>query len=123
MIDLTFSMDNDDCVLISDDDNMIESCIRRLDTVLDSTLYDEYGSNLNALLGLRKTDVNLQFLNQTIVDCLLQDIRISECNVECEYVNTDGILASISIVYEDNELSFEYEMNNEDDDSGGVDDG
>ena len=115
MIDLTFSMDNDDCVLISDDDNMIESCIRRLDTVLDSTLYDEYGSNLNALLGLRKTDVNLQFLNQTIVDCLLQDIRISECNVECEYVNTDGILASISIVYEDNELSFDYELGENED--------
>ena len=110
MIDLTFSMDNNDCTLIYDDDNMIESCIRRLDTVLDSTLYDTYGSNLQSLLGLRKTEVNLQFLNQTIVECLLQDTRISECNVECKYTGVDGILADINIVYEDNELSFDYEL-------------
>ena len=121
MIDLTFDMSDNDCELISDDANMISSCIRRLDTVLNSTLYDEYGSNLQGLLGLRKTEVNLQFLNQTIVDCLLQDERVSECNVECEYKD-DGIIVDISIVYEDNELSFEYETN-EDDDSGGVDDG
>ena len=114
MIDLTFEMSNGDCTLIYDDDNMIESCIRRLDTVLDSTLYAEYGSNLQGLLGLRKTSVNLQFLNQVITDCLLQDNRISKCTVNCEY-KLDGILADICFVYEDNELSFDYNIGEDSD--------
>ena len=118
MIDLSFSMSDGDCVLVEDDENMINACIRRLDTVLDSTLYEEYGSSLQSLLGLRKTEVNLQFLNHTVSDCLLQDTRISECNVECKYKD-DGILADISIVYEDNELSFEYETNEDNEDNGG----
>lgn len=109
MIDLTFGMENNDCVLVSDDENMIGACIRRLDTVLDTTLYAEYGSNLKGLLGLRKTDVNLQFLNQTILQCLLQDERITGCSVDCQY-ESDGILANIRIRYEDNDLEFNYSV-------------
>lgn len=108
MIDLTFSMENNDCELVSDDENMIGACIRRLDTVLDTTLYAEYGSNLKGLLGLRKTEVNLHFLNQTITQCLLQDERITDCSVDCQY-KSDGILADIKIQYEDNVLEFNYE--------------
>jgi hypothetical protein len=113
MIDLSLEMSNGDCDFVSDDDNMIASCIRRLDTVLDSTLYEVYGSNLKSLLGLRKSDVNLQFLNQSIQECLLQDERITECNVVCEYQGM-GILADITLTYEDNVLEFNYETSNED---------
>lgn len=114
MIDLTFNMSNGDCEFIADDDNMVQSCIRRLDTVLDTTLYAEYGSTLRGLLGLKKTEVNLQFLNQTINNCLMQDERITECGVECEYL-VDGIIADINLVYEDNELSFDYEISTDGD--------
>ena len=121
MIDLTFSMENGDCSIVSDDDNMINACIRRLDTRLDTTLYEVYGSNLQSLLGLRKSDVNLQFLSQSIVECLSQDERLSNVNVNCEYIR-DGILADISLVYEDNVLEFTYETSNEEDSSdGGLD--
>lgn len=112
MIDLTFSMTNADCDTISDDDNMVESCIRRLNTIIDTTLYEEYGSTLRGLLGRRKSEVNLQFLEQTINECLMQDERISDSTVECEYTNT-GVISDISIVYEDNELRFDYEVTNE----------
>lgn len=115
MIDLTFNMINNDCELISDGENMIASSIRRLNTMLESTLYDTYGSNLKSLLGLRKSEVNLQFLNQTIMECLMQDERITNCNVECGYT-VNGILADISITYEDNELEFNYELTGDDND-------
>lgn len=115
MIDLTFNIVNNDCELITDDENMIASSIRRLNTMIDSTLYYTYGSNLKSLLGLRKSEVNLQFLNQTISECLLQDERITQCNVECEYIS-NGILADINITYEDNELEFNYELSGEDND-------
>ena len=108
MIDLTFSMENGDCNLITDDDNMIASCIRRLDTRLDTTLYEVYGSSLSGLLGLRKSDVNLQFLSQAVNECLSQDERLSEVTVNCEYTG-NGIVADISCLYEDNVLEFSYE--------------
>lgn len=113
MIDLTFGMDNGDCTVVLDDENMVEACVRRLDTRLDSTLYDEYGSDLGDLLGLRKSDVNLQFLSQSIQSCLSQDERLSDITVDCEY-SSDGILADIKAVYEDNVLEFTYENNMED---------
>lgn len=103
-------MDNGDCEVIMDDENMIQSCIRRLDTMLDSTLYETYGSNLKDLLGLRKSEVNLQFLSQSIHECLSQDERLSEIGITCEYTS-NGILADITIVYEDNVLEFNYETN------------
>ena len=109
MIDLTFSITDNDCELIEDDENIIASCIRRLDTTIDTTLYDEYGSDLDDLIGLKKTDVNLNFLTQSITECLLQDERISDCNVECEYT-LNGFKADIALTYEDNELEFTYEM-------------
>lgn len=113
MIDLTFNMDNGDCEVISDDSNMIGACIRRLNTELDTTLYDEYGSTLESLIGFKKTDVNLQFINQTVHECLTQDDRVSDCDVTSEYTE-NGFKTSINIVYEDNELSFDYEYNGED---------
>lgn len=113
MIDLTFSIEDGDCAVILDDENMVEACVRRLDTRLDSTLYDEYGSDLGDLLGLRKSDVNLQFLSQSIQSCLSQDERLSDISVDCEYSDT-GIVADISAVYEDNVLEFTYENNTED---------
>lgn len=113
MIDLTFNMINNDCELISDDENMIASSIRRLNTMLESTLYDTYGSNLKGLLGLRKSDVNLQFLNHSIIECLMQDKRITNCKVDCEYT-VNGILADINMTYEDNELEFDFELTGDD---------
>ena len=119
MIDLTFGMDNGDCAVILDDENMVDACIRRLDTRLDSTLYDEYGSDLGDILGLKKSDVNLQFLSQSIQSCLSQDERLSDITVNCEY-SSDGIVADIKAVYEDNVLEFTYE-NNTDDVGDGID--
>lgn len=107
MIDLDFSITNGDCRLVYDDENMINACIRRLNTLLDTTLYEVYGSNLRGLLGLKKSEVNLQFLSQRINDCLSQDIRITNSSVTCEYL-PDGIRAEIAIIYEDNELDFEF---------------
>jgi hypothetical protein len=112
MIDLTFNMSNGDMDFITDDDNMIGACIRRLDTALDSTLYEVYGSNLRSLLGLRKSDVNLQFLEHSINDCLSQDTRLDEITVSCVY-SSNGIVADISIVYEDNVLEFNYETSSD----------
>ena len=49
------------------------------------------------------------------MDCLLQDERITDCKVICEY-KLEGIFADITIQYGDNELSFEYTVNDSDGD-------
>ena len=97
MIDLTFNMDNGDCELIHDTENMIGACTRRLNTELDTTLYLEYGSTL---------------INQTVYGCLMQDDRILDCDVSSEYTK-DGFKTKIYILCEDNELTFDYEYNGE----------
>lgn len=109
MIDLTFNMINGDCELISEEENMLEACVRRLDTILDTTLYLDYGSLLEGMLGMKRTDTNLQFINQTINESLMQDERITDCSVTSEY-NGEKIITHNTIVYEDNELSFDYEV-------------
>jgi hypothetical protein len=109
MIDITFNMINGDCELITEEGNMLGACIRRLDTELDTTLYLDYGSLLEGLLGMKMNDVTLQFLNQTVNECLTQDERITDCSVTSEYVG-DKMVAHNTIIYEDNELSFDYEV-------------
>ena len=115
MIDLTFNMENGDCELIADESNMIGACTRRLNTELDTTLYDTYGSTLEGLFGSKKTDVNLQFINQTVYECLTQDERILDCEVNSKYT-LDGFQTRIHLVCEDNELTFDYEYNSNDGD-------
>ena len=122
MIDLTFNMSDGDLDTILDDDNMISACIRRLDTRLDTTLYEDYGSDLKELLGLKKSDVNLQFMEHSINECLSQDERLTDISVNCKYT-VDGILADIGIVYEDNIIDFTYESSTDGVDTNSNDDG
>ena len=119
MIDLTFNITDNDCEVITDEDNMIASSIRRLNTRLNTTLYDQYGGNFYDLQGLKQTEINLQFLNQSITETLLQDERVTSCNVNCEYTN-NTITADIQLTYADYTLEFNYELGDttEDDDVG-----
>lgn len=121
MIDLTFNITDNDCEVITDEDNMIASSIRRLNTTINTTLYDEYGGNFYNLLGLKQTEINLEFLNQSITETLLQDERITDCKVNCEYTN-NTITADIQLTYEDNTLEFNYELGNDTDDDDVGDD-
>lgn len=114
MNDISFSLSKNDLVLVSDEDNIIGACERRLGCLLNSPyIYDGYGSELETLIGLKKSDVNLELIEQETVNTLLQDDRINSVVADADYT-LDGVSIEISIVYNDSdELSFVYELNNE----------
>lgn len=118
MIDIDFSLSNGDMNTVVDDENMITALTRRLNTYYESSMYDEYGSVLETMLGMRKSEVNLQIICQEIEHCIMQDVRVNTVSVDGEYL-PDGMRFSILVNYEDNEeIRFDYEI----DDSGNEED-
>ena len=111
MDDISFTFEKGDILLVSDDENMIGACKRRLDCYKDSPyIYTDYGSELETLLGLRKSDVNLSLVEQEVVNTLNQDTRINNVTAEAEYTS-NGIKMDILINYDDdNELNFDYTL-------------
>lgn len=110
MEDISLNFYNNDLQLVSDDDDMYESCIRRLNCFKGETeIYEEYGSELKTLLGLKKTDVNLTLIEQEVANCLSQDSRIEDIDVEAEFT-LDKLIINVKISYSENEeLEFTYE--------------
>ena len=112
MEDISFNLMKGDLVLVGDDENMIGACKRRLDCYKDSPyIYNDYGSELETLIGLRKSDVSLSLVEQEVVNTLSQDSRINNVSADAEYTR-DGIRINVTINYDDdNELSFDYNIN------------
>lgn len=118
MIDIDFSLSNGDMNTVVDDENMTTALTRRLNTYYESSMYDEYGSVLETMMGMMKSAVNLQIICQEIEHCIMQDVRVNSVSVDGEYL-TEGMRFSIFVNYEDNEeIRFDYEV----DDSGNEED-
>lgn len=97
-----------DLKVISDEDNLVEANKRRLGCLFGETyIYEDYGSELDTLLGLRKNDVNLNLIEQEVQNTLLQDERNSDIQVNAEYTK-NGFKIDISILYNDVELEFTF---------------
>lgn len=110
MIDLNnYTIEKGDLKTISDEDNLIEANKRRLGCLLGETyIYDDYGSELDTLLGLRKNEVNLDLVEQEVHNTLLQDGRNSDIQVNAEYTK-NGFTIDITIVYNDVEVEFTFD--------------
>lgn len=110
MIDIDFSLSNGDMNTVVDDENMVTALTRRLNTYYESSMYNEYGSVLETMMGMRKSDVNMQIIEQEIQHCIMQDIRVNAVEVVGEYL-PDGMRFSITLNYDDNEeIRFDYEI-------------
>ena len=109
MDDISFKIEKGDLMMVSDDENMIGACKRRLDCYKDSPyIYNDYGSELETLIGLRKSDVSLSLVEQEVVNTLSQDSRINSVSADAEYTE-NGIKIDITIDYGDSsEASFDY---------------
>lgn len=110
MIDLNdYTIEKGDLKVISDEDNLIEANKRRLGCLFGETyIYDDYGSELDTLLGLRKNDVNLNLIEQEVLNTLLQDGRNQEIQVNAEYTK-NGFKIDITVLYNDIEVEFTFD--------------
>ena len=102
---------NGDLELVSNFDNMKQAILNRLNTVLGEMdlFYDDYGSALVNMLGLKASEENLEFIRLEIQNCLNSDNRIDD-NFEIEITNEEGKVKVSVLIYfnDDTEINFDF---------------
>lgn len=112
--DIDWTLNNGDITLTSNENNLISSIGRRINTNIDETFYENYGCNLEQYLGWKKNDITLSFIQNTINDTLTQDPRIKEFTTDLSYIK-EGIKLKINLTYnEDETLDFSLTIDNND---------
>lgn len=112
--DINWELNNNDIAVIQDENNIVASICRRINTNLDETFYDNYGCNLEQYLGWKKNNITLNFIRNTINEALTQEPRIKEFDTELSYVD-DGIKIKINLTYsEDETLELSLVVDNKD---------
>ena len=76
-----------DLVLVSDKENLRQAVTNRLNTLLDSMddYYYSYGSALSRFFGWRKNEITLKFMRLEIENCLKQDPRLQNFDLDLFY--------------------------------------
>lgn len=115
-IDSSFTFKDGDLKLISDEQNLIQATRNRLNTVLDSLddFYSEYGSLLYHFMGWKSNDITLKFMEIEIKNCLSQDPRLSNFDLNLSYDNSSTVNINIKVYFDDDaELEMDYILNND----------
>lgn len=113
-MDWTFN-ENGDLNLVSNEENLVQSICNRLSCPEGSfdLYYGVYGSVFERFLGWRKRQETLEFMKIEIGNCLDQDPRIQDYDVELGFADK-SVRVDLSINYgEDSDLSLSLVLNNE----------
>ena len=114
--DKSYTFKDGDLILVTEEDNVIQSIYNRLNTKLQSmdAYYVTYGSNLRGFLGEKKDNRTLGFIKIEVELALKQDPRLQEATVEVEYLDKGGVGINISDIFsEDSDLTLSLVLNNE----------
>ena len=103
--DLCLEFENTDFKTVSDNENIMQAIINRLNTDLNELdyLYDEYGANIWQFLGKKRTVSMISFIETHVRHHLLKDDRISDLEVKVESDDLDLIILHINVSTSDNE--------------------
>lgn len=103
-----------DLILISDEENIIQAIINRLNTRLDfmSIYYSKYGSELYSFMGEVFDETLLKFMKIEVESTLKQDPRLQDVTVNLSYVGDGKIKLEIGNIYnEGSDLSLSLVLN------------
>lgn len=102
-INQDWNISNGDFVLVSDEENLIQSIRNRLNCTLDylDYFYLEYGSVLKSFLGFKAEDKALEFIRIEIINSLNQDPRLEDFDVDCSYNGNGEISVGIIVYFDD----------------------
>lgn len=103
-----------DLNLITNDNNLVQATRNRLNTRINSLdyFYTEYGSVLHRFHGWRKNETTLKFMEIALTDCLEQDPRYADFELNLELQSDKKVKVSVHVVYDDNtELDMDYILN------------
>ena len=98
-----YNFKDGDILLVSEEDDIIQSVTNRLNTRLGSmdAFYNQYGSYLRTYLGSKRNDTLLRFIQVEINTVLRQDPRLQDATVECEYGNKGEVIVNINSLFDD----------------------
>lgn len=108
-VDRSWQLFDNDVLLVDGSNNLYQAIYNRLMTSLNDMdyFYDEYGSNMRDWLGELMSYENLQNLADEVHNRVLEDPRISDCDVTCvPYKKYNVIINIVAITYADE--TFEY---------------
>lgn len=105
--------DQGDLELVTNDDNIIQAILNRLNTRLDELdlYYDEYGSLLQNLLGYPSNEETLEFIRIEIETSLQNEPRLTDFEVTVTKKDKDKINIDIAIFYNGEELEYNLVIN------------
>ena len=105
--------DQGDLELVSNDDNIIQAILNRLNTRLDELdlYYDEYGSLLQNLLGYPSNEETLEFIRIEIETSLQNEPRLTDFEVTVTKQDKDKININLAIWYNGEELEYNLVIN------------
>lgn len=107
---------NGDLVLVSNEENIVQSIMNRLNCEYDSLddYYFEYGTLLSSFLGFDRSDETLEFIKIEIEATLEQDPRMNNFEVELSYGKTGEVNIYIHIWFdEDSDLNLSLTISEE----------
>lgn len=100
-----------DLILVNNDENLVQATRNRLNTRINSVnyFYSNYGSVLYRFHGWRKNETTLKFMKIALEDCLEQDPRYADFELNLELASDGRIKISIHVVFDDDtELDMNY---------------
>lgn len=105
--------DQGDLELVTNDDNIIQAILNRLNTRLDELdlYYDEYGSLLQNLLGYPSNEETLEFIRIEIETSLQNEPRLTDFEVTVTKQDKDKININLAIWYNGEELEYNLVIN------------
>ena len=105
--------DQGDLELVTNDDNIIQAILNRLNTRLDELdlYYDEYGSLLRNLLGYPSNEETLEFIRIEIETSLQNEPRLTDFEVTVTKQDKDKINIDLAIWYNGEELEYNLVIN------------
>lgn len=99
----TWEFSNGDLILVDNEENLKQVASNRLNTYYGSLnlFYEEYGTFLTQMLGMRRDDVTLEFIRLEVSTRLSQDPRFQDYTVECKYGQKGTVLIDINVYFDD----------------------
>ena len=110
-----WSFKDGDLEIVEYNDNIIQSIMKRLNTLYASRdlFYTEYGSYLLKYVGWRRNDDTLRFMEMEIINTLGQDSRLQNTSVTLSYGPKGTINGKIIITIDDDtDLSLSMVLSN-----------
>lgn len=115
-INSTWTIENGDLKIVSDEKNLTQSITNRLSCPLGSLdyFYDSYGSKLWSYMGWRKNEETLAFIKNELTETFRQDPRIDTFDFTLEWNEKGNLQLNLLLGYGVEELSLNLVLDKDD---------